>query len=86
MGKTRNAARFVAPIFKDNNWKWQELSTDNFDYGQYIPTENEIYNCLKSLRKSAKEVQGWSSTGRLMARWDNETESVEYMLCLPDKE
>ena len=76
MGKTRRAAQFLAPIFEENQWKWIDS----------VPNEKAIYEALKDLKESAKEVGGFSSTGRLCARWDHDFKTVEYMLCIPEKE
>jgi hypothetical protein len=73
MGKAKDAAKFVAPIFESNGWEW---------HNNGVPTEDDILGTIKSLKRSAKHVKGFAESGRLMARWNSDFKCVDYYLSL----
>jgi len=66
MGKIKDTARFVAPIFRDNEWKWAKVFSD-CAFDEYIPDKTHIRQALWDLRDSAKKHEV-AETGRLMVR------------------
>ncbi len=79
-GRTRQAAQWLAHIYKGNGWVWH---SKDHPYGGHVPDEDEIYDTLKHLKKSAKKCKGIAATGRLFVRYNQEDKDVEYLLEIP---
>ena len=68
---------FLKTLFETEQWKWcRDKNTLE------VPTFEEIIECIENLEADALKCKGWAESGRIIVRYDKESDSFNYYLSI----